>query len=105
MSGRAKALAVLVGACLMVSAQAAEQWMLMARHGECAEVASLKRKVPDLGDIRDPDAFAAHMRKKGYEVTSTRHATPKGKAQEVKVPATELFLLFVTLEVCSGVGK
>jgi hypothetical protein len=90
---------------MTLCAQSAEQWMLMARHGECAEVASLKRKVPDLGEIRDPDAFAAHMRRKGFEVTSAKHATPKGKAQEVKVPAAELFLLFVTSELCSERGK
>lgn len=94
-----------IGLTMPSPAQAADQWMLMARHGECAEVASLKRKVPDLGDIRDPDAFAAHMRRKGYEVTSTKHPAPKGKAQEVKIPAAELYLVFVTPELCSGAGK
>ena len=72
----------------------------MARHGECAEVGTLKRKVLDLGEVTDPDAFAALMRRKGYEVTSTRVPVPNGKAQEVKVPREELFLLFVTSELC-----
>jgi hypothetical protein len=84
--------------------QAAERWLLMARHGECAEVASLKRKVPELGDVRDPDAFAALMRKQGYEVTANSIALPKGRAQEVKVPAKELFLLFVTPEACDRIN-
>jgi hypothetical protein len=94
--------------CLNLStlptAQAAERWLLMSRHGECAEVGVLKRKVPDLGEIRDPGAFVSFMRQKGYEVTVTRVSVPRGKAQEVKVPQKELFLTFVTSEMCGGHG-
>ena len=79
---------------------AAERWFLMSKHGDCAEVGVLKRKVPDLGDVSDPDAFASFMRQKGYEVTSTPVSVPKGKAQEVNVPQKELFLIFVTSEMC-----
>lgn len=90
--------------CLMTppTAQAAEQWFLMSRHGECAKIGVLKRKVPDLGEVGDPDAFVSFMRQKGYEVTSTRVSVPKGAAREVRVPQKELFLLFVTPELCSG---
>lgn len=84
------------------SAQAAERWFLMSRHGECAEVGTLKRKVPDLGEINDPHAFANFMRQKGYEVTSTPAPVPKGKVHDVKVPERDLYLMFVTSEVCSG---
>lgn len=45
---------------------AASEWFLMSRHGECVEVQSLKRKAPDLGEIRDPSTFAKLMRDKGY---------------------------------------
>ena len=83
-------------------AEAAERWFLMSRHGDCVEVGALKRKVPDLGDIGDPEAFAGLMRRKGYEVTSTRIPVPRGKAREVKVPQRELSLIFVTAEVCRG---
>jgi len=93
-------------ACLWLTtpptAGAAEQWFLMSRHGDCAEVGVLKRKVPDLGEISDPEAFASFMRQKGYEVTSSRLSVPKGKAQEVKVPQKDLFLIFVTAELCRG---
>jgi len=82
--------------------QAAERWLLMSRHGDCAEIAVLKRKVPDLGEVSDPDAFASLMRQKGYEVTSTRVSVPRGKAEEIKVPQKELFLIFVTPELCNG---
>jgi hypothetical protein len=86
------------------TAEAAERWLLMSRHGECVEVGVLKRKVPDLGEVRDPGAFVSFMRQKGYEVTVTRVSVPRGKAQEVKVPQKELFLTFVTSEMCSGPG-
>lgn len=82
------------------AALAAEQWRLMARHGECFEVATLKRKVPDLGTIADPDGFVAFMRQKGFEVSASRTTLPNGKMQEVKVPAKELALIFVTPELC-----
>jgi len=84
--------------------QAAERWFLMSRHGDCAEVGTLKRKVPDLGEINDPHAFAKFMRQKGYDVTSTPAAVPKGKGQEVKVPGVDLYLMFVTSEMCSSSG-
>ena len=81
-------------------ARAAERWFLMSRHGDCAEVGVLKRKIPDLGEVSDPEAFARFMRQKGYEVTSTRISVPKGRAQEVNVPRKDLFLIFVTSEMC-----
>jgi len=85
-----------------LTTQAAERWFLMSRHGGCAEVGVLKRKIPDLGEVSDPDAFVRFMRQKGYEVTSTRVSVPRGKAQEVKVPQKELFLIFVTSDMCDG---
>ena len=44
----------------------------------------------------------AGMRQKGYDVASTKVSVPRGKAQEVKVPQKELFLIFVASGVCSG---
>ena len=86
-------------------ALAASEWFLMSRHGECVEVQSLKRKVPDLGEIRDPSTFAKLMRDKGYPVTVNEVSTPDGKAVEVKVPERELSLMFVTPEVCQQSGR
>lgn len=80
----------------------------MARHGACAEIAQLKRKVPDLGHANDPYAFVKLMRQKGYAASLTELAAPKGKAPkgkavEVKVPEKDLFLVFVTPELCRSV--
>ena len=74
----------------------------MARHGECHEVSSLKRKVPDMGEIADPLRFTAFMRQKGLEVSATQHTLPKGKYWEVNVPARELSLVFVTPDLCQS---
>jgi len=94
---------VFAALAITLPAQATEQWFLMARHGECAQVASLKRKVPDLGGINDPQAFAVLMRKQGHKVTISPVSLPKGKAYEVAVPEKSLNLLFITSELCSTI--
>ena len=98
---------ILIGAVFLLESHslAASEWFLMARHGECMEVQSLKRKVPDLGEIRDPSTFAKLMREKGYRVTVNEVSTPTGKAMEVSVPERELSLMFVTPEVCQAGNK
>jgi hypothetical protein len=84
-------------------AHAADTWVLMGRHGECVPVRSLERKVPDIGDIADPDAFIRHMRGKGLAVTSTAMPVQRGAAVEVRVPGKELALVFATRELCSEI--
>ena len=81
-------------------AAAAERWMLMARHGECAEIASLKRRIPDLGEVADPAAFVERMRRDGLQVISEPLAETGGKAVQVKVPEKNLSLVFVAAELC-----
>lgn len=88
------------GAALPV--QAAEQWFLLARHGGCARVESLKRKVPDLGAVSDPHGFADSMRKSGHKVALSQMPVPKGQAYEAAVPAKGLSLVFVTSEMCGN---
>lgn len=70
------------------------------RHRECADIASLTRKVPDLGEIRDPSAFIQLMRNKGYQETVNKVTTSTRKVVEINAPEQEPFLLFVTPEVC-----
>lgn len=82
-----------------------QQWFLMARHGECVEIDKIKRKVPDLGAISDPYTFVKLMQQKGYTVSSAEISETKGKAIEVKVPEKELFLVFVTPELCQNSGE
>lgn len=91
------ALAVLAAA----PAPAAERWMLMARHGECAPVRSLERKFPDLGGVADPESFVRFVRAKGLVATIAPVPTvPAGSAFEVRVPSHELALVFATQALC-----
>jgi hypothetical protein len=93
--------ALLLGASFATPAAAqTERWMLMARHGECAEIASLKRKIPDLGEVADPAAFVERMRRSGYQVSSADVALAGGRAVEVRVPEKELSLIFVAAGLC-----
>ena len=75
--------------------------MMMARHGECHEIASLKRRIPDLGEVADPAAFVEKMRRAGHQVSTSDLALPGGKAVEVKVPEKGLALLFVPAALCA----
>lgn len=92
---------VVLSLCVEQSfALAASEWFLQSRHGECVEVHSLKKKVQDLGDVQNPSGFIELMRGKGYQVTVNEVSMPMGKAVEVRVPERDLFLMFVTPEVC-----
>ena len=94
-------LAGLAGAALPAAA-AGERWMLMARHGECHEIASLKRRVPDLGEIAEPAAFVEKMRRAGHQVSTSELALPGGKAVEVRVPDKGLSLIFIPAGLCAN---
>jgi len=78
-----------------------EKWFLMARHGECAEIKSLQRKIPDIEGIKDPQSFSKLMEEKGYEVITNEPKELQGKAVEVSVPKEGLSLMFVVESVCT----
>lgn len=79
-----------------------EKWFLMSRHGECAEIKTLQRKIPDIGGINDPESFIKLMEEKGNEVIKNEPKELKGKAVEVSVPNEGLSLMFVVESVCVG---
>jgi hypothetical protein len=79
-----------------------ENWFLMSRHGECAEIESLQRKVPELGTINNPDDFLKLMKKQGHEVEVKNLQEAGGNAVEISVPEKELYLIFVKEVLCSG---
>jgi len=98
---RSSVAALVLGTCVATFAAAdSARWMLMARHGECAEIASLKRRLPDLGEVADPAAFVDRMRRSGYQVSSSEIAVAGGRAVEVKVPEKDLSLVFVAAGLC-----
>ena len=78
-----------------------ERWFLMARHGECAEISSLERKIPILSGVDTLDAFLGLMKSRGLSVNQQPLSLPKGSAVEVSVAELSLSLIFVTAELCS----
>jgi hypothetical protein len=92
--------AALTVALVVPEAGAAEQWFLFGRHGGCFDIDTLKRRLPDLPRVSDPEAFVRYVQSKGLRFTRQAHPVPKGKAVEVVVPDRELSLVFVTAEHC-----
>lgn len=87
--------------CPAFAASAPERWLLMSREGECAPIASLRRRIPDLADVESPDAFIALMKKKGHAVTSTATQLSDGTVYEVQVPDQRLAVIFVPARICA----
>jgi hypothetical protein len=78
-----------------------EKWFLMARHGECAEISSLERKIPNLNGVVTLDAFLGLMKSRGYSTSQQPLALPEGSAVEVSVSEFSLNLIFVKAGLCS----
>ena len=98
---------LLVPTALISSASAnnSEKWFLMSRHGECAEITTLQRKIPDLSNITDPQTFIAFMEKKGHNVIvkdlySNERKEIQGMFFDVRIPSEGLSLLFVKGIIC-----
>lgn len=90
-------------ACIIVAAVNgfAEEgrWMLMPRHGECAEISVLARKIPDIGRVTSPEQFVRLLQAKGFDVKRT---DIPGGGVEVDAPELGLSPVFVRYETCSG---
>ena len=96
--------AMALAAMLLASAVAAqERWYLMARHGECFELEAMQRRIPELAEARDPQAFVQRMKKNGHAATA-KDVVP-GKAVEVRVPERELAMIFARRELCHSIEK
>jgi hypothetical protein len=78
----------------------ANEWFLMSRHGSCSNINSLERKVGDMTDVETPDDFIGLIIQKGHDVKVYEPADLHGNAVNVEVPAKELFIMFVTKELC-----
>ena len=77
-----------------------ENWFLMSRHGECAKIESLQKKIPELGKLNNPDDFLKLMKKQGLEVEVINLQETGGQAVEISVPARGLYLIFVKEVLC-----
>ena len=79
-----------------------DRWRLMSRHGECAEMAALERKVPGASHVRTPRQFVELMRQRGHEVSVDEFPELRGFALGVRVPDQGLDLMFAKPPYCSG---
>ena len=97
--------AVLIAGHFVASSHsfAADKWFLVERHGECFPIRSLERKLPDIGNIADPESFIKFVRGKGLKVDSKVMPVQTGAAVEVRVPERELALVFATGDLCSKI--
>lgn len=82
-----------------------QQWYLMARHGECMEINSLVRKLPDIGGVDTPDAVIAFMQSKGYKFIVGKPKELKGEVVFVNSPEKGLDLIFVMQSICKKIIK
>lgn len=76
--------------------------MLMSRHGECAPIAVLARKVPDMGPVTSPGQFVQVLQAKGFEVERT---DIPGGGVLVIVSRLELSPMFVRYESCTAFDR
>lgn len=92
---------VLLSLFTLLGAEAAHaEWFLISRHGECAETATLSRKVENLQPFIGPHDFARQMHERGLAVETHTHQLQRLRAVEVRVPAKELAVMFVPKEAC-----
>lgn len=76
------------------------RWFLLSRHGECAAIENLKRKVPEVNGTDTPSDFAKLMRAQGYGVIERVILESNGQAVQVDVAEKNLALIFVTASIC-----
>ncbi len=88
-----------------VTGENLEKWFLMSRHGECAEIATLKRKVSDFPEIEDPFSFTRLMRARGHTVIERPLELPGHGAIQIDVAELSLHLIFVTSPLCKGYSE
>ena len=100
-------LLLLVSTALTFTASAnnSEKWLLTSRHGECIEIRSLQRKIPDIGNIEDPQSFIVFMKGKGLKVIAkdlyaSERKELHGNAFQVSIPEKGLSLMFVKESMC-----
>lgn len=85
------------------SDEPADRWLLMSRHGDCAEIETLKRKIPQMPTVEDPSAFTTAMRNSGYSVSSVENPELNGQAVQIDVAELSLNLIFVKEALCNDV--
>lgn len=76
-------------------------WSLAGREGECTSLALLKKKFPDLGEVKSPYQMADKLKAKGLKAEVKEHWLGKRPSVEVRVPDKDLYVMFVKTDLCS----
>ena len=82
-----------------------ETWFLMARHGECQKIKTLKRKIPEIDGVKTPASFKKLMESMGSQTIIKKLEGLEGKAVQVSVPDKGLELMFVKKSICKEIVK
>ena len=77
------------------------KWMLMSRHGECADISALKRKVPNLPEVSDVSSLIDFFNSEGHSVQSKELPGSEGRAYQVDIPDMSLNLVLVRESLCA----
>ncbi len=78
-----------------------DKWMLMSRHGECADISSLKRKVPNLPEVSDVPSLVEFFKSEGHFVQSKELPGSAGRAYQVDISGMSLNLVLVNESLCA----
>ena len=105
---RAKAFALryvggaMLGAVLLsyLNTAKAAEWLLAAREGGCAPVSILEKRGPEFRGIESPDQLVEKMRGAGEKVEVKEHKAGSRPAVEVRIPARNLYIMFVKSDFC-----
>lgn len=94
-------LAYVANAAAPAGKDAHVSWSLAGREGECTSLAMLKKKFPDLGEVKSPYQMADKLKAKGLRAEVKEHWLGKRPSVEVRVPDKELYVMFVKTDLCS----
>lgn len=83
-----------------VAKDANVNWSLAGREGECTSLAVLKKKFPDLGEVKSPYQMAEKLKAKGLKAEVKEHWLGKRPSVEVRVPDKDLYVMFVKTDLC-----
>jgi hypothetical protein len=89
---------------LLAGTAEAAEWALAGREGECAPLSVLEKKGPEFRGIESPDQLVQKMRSAGQKVEIKEHNAGSRPAVEVRVPARNLYVMFVKKEMCGKAG-
>lgn len=78
------------------------KWFLMSRHGDCAEIATLRRKLPDMPEIDGPVSFSQYMAASGHIAVEQPLQSNKDDFAQIDVETLSLSLIFMKETLCKA---